>query len=86
MDPKKIYEMILAGREDSGSDIDYSFDVSEILEELNAVDKAVKELQRAVGDFEDQTGFNGDLAEIDRKLYAKKMAMEFEGVDAAYEM
>ena len=86
MDPKKIYELILAGREDSKCEIDSGFDVSEIIDEFTAVDRALKELETVVGEFEDQTGFNNDFSEIDRKLQAKKMALEFEGVDAAYEL
>lgn len=81
MDPKKIYEMILDGRE-----IDSSFDVSEIIDEFTTIDKAMKELENAVRDFEDQPGFSNDFTSINRKLDAKKMALEFESVDAAYEM
>ncbi|MCF7956764.1 MAG: hypothetical protein K9M75_13255 [Phycisphaerae bacterium] len=86
MDPKKIYELILAGREDSGCEIDCGFDVSEIIEEFTAVDRALKELEAVAGEFEDQTAFNHDFMTIDRKLRANKMAIEFEGVDAAYEI
>jgi hypothetical protein len=86
MDPKKIYELIIAGREDSGCEIDSGFDVSEIIEEFTAVDRALKELETVVGEFEDQSEFNNDFKAIDRKLQEKKMAMEFEGVDAAYEL
>lgn len=86
MDPKKIYELILAGREDSECEIESGFDVSEIIEEFTAVDRALKELETVVREFEDQTAFNNDFTAINRKLQAKKITMEFEGVDAAYEM
>jgi hypothetical protein len=86
MDPKKIYELILAGSDASCKEIDNGFDVSEIIAELSSVDKAMRELQTAVGEFESQTGFKNDYTSINRKLQAKKMALEFESVDAAYEM
>lgn len=86
MDPKKIYELILSGREDFSSDMDCGFDVSEIIAEFAAVDKALRELETAIGEFEDNNEFDRDLAAIDSKLNAQKMALEFEGVDAAYEL
>ncbi len=85
MDPKKIYELIIAGGS-STNDNDCDFDVSEIIEEFSAVDNAVRELEKVAGEFESQTVFNNDFREINRKLHAKKIALEFEGVDAAYEI
>jgi len=86
MDPKKIYDLILSGREESGTDLECGFEISEILAEFAAVDKALKELEMAVGEFEDNNEFNHDLAAIDRKLQTEKMSLEFEGVDAPYEL
>jgi hypothetical protein len=85
MDPKEIYELIVAGGS-RGREIGDDFDVSEILGELTAVENAMKELQHVVGDLENADVFNNDYAVINRKLYEKKIALEFEGVDAAYEL
>ncbi|MBW8016565.1 MAG: hypothetical protein FVQ82_10280 [Planctomycetes bacterium] len=86
MDPKRIYELILSGSKASDDEVYSGFDVSEIIDEFAVVNRAVKELENAVGDFESQTGFNNDFTAINRKMQTKKMALEFEGVDAAYEM
>jgi hypothetical protein len=86
MDPKQIYELIVAGGQNRSKEIDNDFDVSEMLCELSAVEKAVKELGNVVGDYERQNDFNNDYAVINRKLYEKKIALEFESVDAAYEI
>jgi hypothetical protein len=86
MDPKRIYEMIVAGGQEINNLPDDEFDVSEMLVELSAVEKAMKELQEVAKDFENQRDFNFDYTSINRKLYEKKIAMEFANVDATYEL
>ena len=86
MDPKRIYEMIIAGWQEVNKLSDDEFDVSEMLVELSAVEKAMKELQETAKEFENQKDFNYDYSSINRKLYEKKIAMEFANVDAAYEL
>ncbi len=86
MDPKRIYELIVAGSQTGSREIGNDFDVSEILGELTAVENAMKELEHVIGDMENANAFNNDYDVINRKLYEKKIALEFESVDAAYEM
>jgi hypothetical protein len=86
VDPKKIYELIVDASRTVNREVNTDLDVSEIMGELTTVENAMKELEDAIGDMENASEFNNDYALINRKLYEKKIASEFEGVDAAYEM
>lgn len=86
MDAKQIYELILSNGRTGSRDVDCDFDVSEILDEFSAVDTAMKELQEVVIDIENRSGLNDDYVLIDLKVHEKKLAIEFESVDAGYEL
>lgn len=83
MDPKKIYELIVANSDCKEEDND--FDISEILDEFTAVNIAMNELGNVVREIENRNRFSNDYAVINRKLKEKKNTQEFERVDASYE-
>ena len=86
MNPKNMFEKILADTLPANNDVDNAFDISELLEDVKQAKKAMQQLQEAAYDYENSETFNDDISSIDRKIQDDKFAMEFEGVDAAYEL
>jgi len=86
MDPHDFVEKILSGKLPTDEEIDGTFDITEILDEIRQADKAMNELHEAVISLESNTGLRQDTIKINRLLEESKLAMEIDSVDAAYEM
>lgn len=86
MDPHDFVEKILSGQLPTAEEIDSTFDITEILDEVRQADKAMDQLQDALISLESNTGLRQDTIKINRLLEESKLAMEIESVDAAYEM
>ena len=86
MDPHDFVEKILSGKLPTDEEIDSTFDITEILDEIRQADKAMNELHEAVISLESNTGLRQDTIKINRLLEESKLAMEIDSVDAAYEM
>jgi len=86
MDPHELAEKILSGQLPTNKEIDSAFDISEILDEVRMADEAMEELQEALASVESDTRLLSDTINVENMLRESKIAMQFENVDASYEL